>query len=116
MHVSSLASRPGARLRLSADVGTQLWCLSLVVLATGAMGLQNARGSGKLQQKAERIVGTAQSEEEFQAYQEVLRAGQPREMARHAEEFLERYPESGLSAFVHQAAVTGYQVTIQHIC
>ena len=59
-------------------------------------------------QDTPRVLGTAQSDEEFQAYQEVLKGKTPEEVVRNAEEFLKRYPNSGLTAYVRQGAVLAY--------
>ena len=55
------------------------------------------------------MLGTAQSNEEFEAYQQVLEVAEPQTVARRAESFLQTYPDSGLSPYVHQAAVFAYQ-------
>lgn len=53
-------------------------------------------------------VGTARTEEEFLSYQELFQPLSPTEIAGKAEEFLKRHPQSGLRAFVHQAAFLAY--------
>jgi tetratricopeptide (TPR) repeat protein len=55
-----------------------------------------------------RVLGTAQSEQEFDAYRAVLMAPEPRAVAQAAERFLQKYPDSGLAAYVHQSAVQAY--------
>ena len=60
-------------------------------------------------QKAPRVVGTAQSNKEFEAYQNILSLKQPGAITRSAEDFLQTYPNSGLSPFIHQAAALAYQ-------
>jgi hypothetical protein len=54
------------------------------------------------------VLGTAQSEREFDAYSGVVTAREPKAVAQSAEEFLQRYPDSGLAAYVHQSAMQAY--------
>jgi tetratricopeptide (TPR) repeat protein len=55
-----------------------------------------------------RVLGTAQSDEEFDAYREVLTASDARAITVAAEKFLKNYPSSGLGPYVHQSAVRAY--------
>ncbi|MFN0170298.1 MAG: hypothetical protein ACKV22_28090 [Bryobacteraceae bacterium] len=51
------------------------------------------------------VLGTAQSEAEFEAYRAVLAARQPSDTIAKSAEFLKQYHKSGLSPFVRQAAL-----------
>ena len=55
-----------------------------------------------------RVLGTAQSDQEFDAYRAVLAASNPQAVADAAGKFLAQYPTSGLAAYVHQSAVQAY--------
>jgi tetratricopeptide (TPR) repeat protein len=57
---------------------------------------------------APRILGTAQSEQEFDAYSAVVTTREPRALIQAAEQFVQRYPDSGLAAYVHQSATQAY--------
>ena len=81
--------------------------------ALGIVGCALAPSSQGLSQEQElrqppRVLGTAQSEQEFDAYRAVLMAPEPRAVAQAAEQFLQKYPDSGLAAYVHQSAVQAY--------
>jgi tetratricopeptide (TPR) repeat protein len=56
-----------------------------------------------------RVLGTAQNNQEFEDYQKVLATLDPKAVSQSAESFLQHYPNSGLSPFVHQAAMMAYQ-------
>jgi tetratricopeptide (TPR) repeat protein len=58
--------------------------------------------------QAPQVLGTAQSEQEFDAYRGVVTAREPRALAQAAEQFLQTYPDSGLAAYVHQSAMQAY--------
>ena len=60
-------------------------------------------------QNTNRVLGTAQTDEEFEAYQLAVKSHAPQEAARNAEGFLKEYPNSGLSPYVHKVAVIAYQ-------
>ena len=56
-----------------------------------------------------RVLGTAQSDDEFQAYRDLFSPSTPQQVVSVAEDFLKTYPQSGLTPYVHQAAVTAYR-------
>lgn len=58
--------------------------------------------------QAPKILGTAQSEQEFDAYSAVITARESRALIQAAEQFVQRYPNSGLAAYVHQSATQAY--------
>jgi len=82
--------------------------VAVLLLATLDAGAGVAAASRQAD-KAPRVVGTAQSDAEFEAYRAVLAARQPADTAAKAEEFLHLYQDSGLSPFVRQAAAFAYQ-------
>ena len=93
-------------LRLILFVSMRVVVLTAWVLSSGGIGVADLRPG---QQTAPRVVGTAQSNDEFEAYQKVLDIAEPNVAAKRAESFLQMYPDSGLSPYVHQAAVFAYQ-------
>ncbi|HUG43000.1 MAG TPA: tetratricopeptide repeat-containing protein [Acidobacteriota bacterium] len=58
--------------------------------------------------KPPRVVGEAQTQAEFEAWQVLEQAENPAERAALAEKFLEAYPESGLTPFVHHILARYY--------
>ena len=56
-----------------------------------------------------RVLGTAQSEDEFQAYRDLFGPLTPQQVVSVAGSFLKTYPHSGLTPYVHQTAVTAYR-------
>jgi tetratricopeptide (TPR) repeat protein len=72
-----------------------------------ASGVKVMSGEQQLD-PAPRVLGTAQSEEEFDAYSSAVSPSAPRTMAQAAEKFLQQYPSSGLAPYVHQSAARAY--------
>jgi tetratricopeptide (TPR) repeat protein len=58
-----------------------------------------------------RILGQAQSQEEAAAWDAIQSESQLAERIRMGEEFLRRFPESGLTPFVHYALATAFRYT-----
>jgi tetratricopeptide (TPR) repeat protein len=92
---------------------------TILSISTALMLVPNLPGLGYLGlsawellaegQKAPRVLGTAQSSEEFEAYQKILANTEPELVTQSAERFLQTFPDSGLSPYVHQAAAFAYQ-------
>ena len=56
-----------------------------------------------------RVLGTAQSEDEFQAYHDLFGPLTPQQVVSVSESFRKTYPHSGLTPYVHQTAVMAYR-------
>jgi tetratricopeptide (TPR) repeat protein len=78
-----------------------------VVCCTLASSLRAARAE-RQPREAPRVLGTAQSDQEFDAYRAVIAAREDRKVVEAAERFLQKYPDSGLAPYVHQSAVQAY--------
>ncbi|HEV8130693.1 MAG TPA: tetratricopeptide repeat protein [Acidobacteriota bacterium] len=59
--------------------------------------------------KPPRVVGQAQTQEEFQAYQTITQTSDAQQRAKLIEDFFQKYPDSGLTFWMQQVAVSTYQ-------
>ena len=96
---------PPSRGQQRAEALTLLFCVGAVTMLGGV----SSSGLIAKPQDSNRVPGTAQSDEEFEAYQLALKPRAPEEAARSAKEFLKRYPERCLTPNVHKAAIIAYQ-------
>lgn len=80
-------------------------CLTVALQCTLIVLPRNAQSQTST---ATRVLGTAQSDDEFEAYREVLTASDAPAVTIAAEKFLKTYPTSGLAPYVHQSAVRAY--------
>lgn len=95
------------------------WAVALSAAALATQQQQQQQPQQPAQQppagqpapKPPRVLGQAQSQEEFDAWSKISAnpAATPQEKAQLVEAFLEKYPESGLSAYAHQVAALAYQ-------
>ncbi|MBI4455397.1 MAG: hypothetical protein HY644_05800 [Acidobacteria bacterium] len=87
-----------------------------LVLAGGGFALQAVARSpqksaqeGQAAQKPPRVVGQPQTKEEYDAYIAITQATDNQQRANLCEELLQKFPDSGLTPYVHQIAATTYQ-------
>ena len=111
----SLTARP-ARCRKNPAAVRLLLGLTACLLAPSVGGSQGTSvganpalpedRKARREPSAPRVLGTAQSDDEFQAYRNLFGASTPQQAVSMAEDFLKTYPQSGLTPYVHQTAVT----------
>lgn len=98
----------------------ELFLVVAVAVSAAALALQQQQPQqpqqpaqqpppGQPAPKPPRVLGQAQSQEEFDIWSRINAAVTPQEKAQLAEGFLEKFPESGLTAFAHQTAALAYQ-------
>ena len=92
----------------------QLFRLSLLLLGVGgSMITTTAQQQGheivaETTVRPARVLGQAQTKEEYEGFVALKTAEGPRGKATSAENFLETFPQSGLAPFAHQVAATAY--------
>lgn len=91
--------------KVSASILARTACLTVALAWTSVTDAQSANNQVN---GAPRVLGTAQSEQEFDAYRAVLAASDAHAAAAAAESFLQQYSNSGLAPYVHQSAVRAY--------
>ena len=114
----SLTARPDSRRKNPTAVRLLLGLMACLLVASvgGSQGTSvGANPPVPEDRKARRepftprVLGTAQSDDEFQAYRNLFGASTPQQVVSVAEDFLKTYPQSGLTPYVHQTAVTAYR-------
>ncbi len=80
------------------------WLIGLAVPTVRQEKLEEQQAKGKLP----RVVGQAQTDEEFQAWMAVRRAPAEQRFAL-AEQFLQEFPESGLTGYAHRSLALSSQ-------
>ncbi|HEY2933826.1 MAG TPA: hypothetical protein VGK99_18975 [Acidobacteriota bacterium] len=89
--------------------------LALALTLTPGYAMQAAQSSqsqGQTTQPAQkppRVLGQPQTREEYDAYDAITKAADLQQRAKLSEDFLQKFPDSGLAPFVHQIAATTYQ-------
>ena len=92
----------------------QLFRLSLLLIGMGGSivtATAQQQGHETVAQttvRPARVLGQAQTKEEFEAFVALKTAEGPRGKATSAENFLEKFPQSGLAPFAHQVSATAY--------
>ncbi|MBI4444523.1 MAG: hypothetical protein HY645_01335 [Acidobacteria bacterium] len=87
-----------------------LWAFALLSFVSGpALAQQKDDKNQKPAPKPPRVVGQAQTQEEFTAWNTLDQAPTMQDKAKLAEEFLQKFPESGLTPLVHRMAAFSYQ-------
>ncbi|MBI2821569.1 MAG: hypothetical protein HYX74_05040 [Acidobacteria bacterium] len=87
---------------------------ALVILVTIAATEESPAAPARQEQvqpaqKAPREVGKPQTREEYDAYIAMTQAQDPRQQVELCEKYLNDFPDSGLTSYVHQIAATAYQ-------
>lgn len=92
----------------------RLYCAFLLLIGLGgSMTAETSRQPGReivapAGDRPARVLGQARTEAEYEAFVALKSALGPLGKAESAQDFLERFPLSGLSPFAHQVAATAY--------
>ncbi|MBI3939194.1 MAG: hypothetical protein HY315_00030 [Acidobacteria bacterium] len=70
---------------------------------------QQQKAAQKPAQKPPRELGKPQTKEEYDAYVAITQANDPQQRAQLCEKYLQDFPDSGLTPYLHQIAATTYQ-------